>query len=127
MGLSRKSAMNKSSWVAGFLAGCAFLGAAMLLLSHLQLTSERMHAWLSSLPLALAGVAYTVLQIRLRPSPRTLARRLLLAGAFLLWAIDQLLPAGRAALVIGDVVISAFVLDLLWIIQGQGGGANSKR
>jgi hypothetical protein len=46
-------------------------------------------------------------------------RRLLLAGTFILWAIDQLLPSGRLAMVIGDAVVSAYVLDLFWIIQEQ--------
>jgi hypothetical protein len=86
---------------------------------HLQFTSARAHAWLSSLALVLAGVAYTVLQIRLKPNRRTLVRRLLLAGTFILWAIDQILPSGRLAMVIGDAVVSAYVLDLFWIIQEQ--------
>jgi hypothetical protein len=79
----------------------------------------RNHAWLSSLPLALAGAAYAVLQIRLRPNRRTLLKRVLLAGTFMLWAIDQLLPPGRLALLIGDAVVAAYVLDLFWIIQEQ--------
>jgi hypothetical protein len=118
-----KNTMNKRPSVAGFLARSALLCATLLLLSHLQLTSARVHAWLSSLPLALAGIAYAVLQIRLRPSGRTLVRRLLLAGTFILWAIDQLLSTGRLALAIGDVVVSAFVLDLLWITQEQEEGS----
>lgn len=119
--------MDKSPSVVGFLTKSALLCATLLLLSHLQFTSARVHAWLSSLPLALAGVAYTVLQIRLRPSRRTLVRRLLLAGTFILWAIDQLLPSGRLAMVIGDVVVSAFVLDLLWITQEQEEGDRADR
>ena len=111
--------MNRISSVVGFLAKCALLCSAVLLLSNLQFTSNRFHAWLGSLPLALAGVAYAVLQIRLRSSRRTLMRRLLLAGTFILWAIDQLLPSGRLAMVIGDAVVSAYVLDLFWIIQEQ--------
>jgi len=119
--------VDKSPSVVGLLAKCALLCATLLLLSHLQFTSALVHAWLSSLPLALAGIAYTVLQIRLRPSRRTLVRRLLLAGTFILWAIDQLLPSGRLAMVIGDVVVAAFVLDLSWITQEQeaGGRADS--
>jgi hypothetical protein len=70
--------------------------------------------------LALAGIAYGVLQISLRPPRRTLAKRLLLAASFIFWAIDQLLPSGRIATVIGDAVVSAYVLDLFWIIQEQG-------
>jgi hypothetical protein len=114
-----KRAMNKTSSVVGFLAKCALLFSVLLLFSNLQLTPARAHAWLSSCPLALAGAAYAVLQIRLKPSRRTLVRRLLLAGTFILWAIDQLLPSGRLAMAIGDAVVSAYVFDLFWIIQEQ--------
>ena len=111
--------MNKNSSVVGFLTKCALLCSTLLLLSNLQFTSTRAHAWLSSLPLALAGAAYAVLQIRLRPSRRTLLKRMLLAGTFILWAVDQLLPSGRLAMFIGDAVVAAYVLDLFWIIQEQ--------
>jgi hypothetical protein len=111
--------MNKTSSVAGLLAKCALLGSALLLLSNLLVTSAEAHAWLTSLPLALAGVAYALLQIRLRPDRRTLLKRLLLAAAFVLWAIDQFLPSGKLAILVGDIVVSAYVLDLFWIIQEQ--------
>jgi hypothetical protein len=118
--LSEKSrAMKKTLSAAGFLTNCSLLCSAVLLLSNLQFAPQRMHAWLSSLPLALAGAAYAVLQIRLRPGRWTLLKRLCLAGTFLLWAIDQVLPAGQLATVLGDVVVSAYVLDLFWIIQEQ--------
>jgi hypothetical protein len=111
--------MNKISPVVGLLAKCALLCSTLLLLSNLQLIPTWAHTWLGALPLALAGIAYAVLQIRLRPNRRTLVKRLVLAGTFILWAIDQLLPPGRLAVVIGDVVVSAYVLDLFWIIQEQ--------
>ena len=111
--------MNKTSSLVGFLTKCALLCSTLLLLSNLQFTPTRIHVWLSSLPLALAGAAYGVLQIRLRPDRSTLLKRLLLAGTFLLWAIDQLLPSGQLATVLGDLVVSAYVLDLFWIIQEQ--------
>jgi hypothetical protein len=118
--------MNKNATLVGYLTKGALLCSALLLLSHLRFKSEGVHVWLSSLALALAGVAYGVLQIRLKPSRRTLLRRLLLAGTFLLWAVDQILPSGRIATVVGDVVVSAFVLDLLWIIQEQEEGAEPR-
>jgi hypothetical protein len=111
--------MNKISPVVGFLTKFALLCSALLLLANLQFIPTWAHVRLGSLALALAGAAYAVLQIRLRPSRRTLLKRLLLAGTFILWAIDQLLPVGRLAMVIGDVVVSAYVLDLFWIIQEQ--------
>ena len=111
--------MNKTSPVVGFLAKCALLCATLLLLSNIQVTSTKAHAWLSSFALALAGVAYAILQIRLRPDRWTLAKRLFLAASFILWAIDQFLPSGRLAMFVGDAVVSAYVLDLFWIIQEQ--------
>jgi hypothetical protein len=111
--------MNKISPLVRLLSTCALLCSALLLLSNLQFLPAWTHAWLGSLPLALAGAAYALLQIRLRPNRRTLFKRLLLAGTFLLWAIDQLLPPGRFAMVLGDIVVAAYVLDLFWIIQEQ--------
>ena len=120
--------MNSTSPVVGFLAKCALLGSALLLLSNLLVTSAEAHAWLTSIPLGLAGVAYAVLQIRLRPDRWTLMKRLFLAAAFVLWAIDQFLPSGKLAIFAGDAVVSAYVLDLFWIIQEQRGihGGQSK-
>ena len=46
-------------------------------------------------------------------------KRLFLSAAFIFWAIDQWLPMGRLAMFIGDAVVSAYVLDLFWMIQEQ--------
>jgi hypothetical protein len=89
--------MNKSSPVIGFLAKGALLCAMVLLLSNLQVTWTKAHAWLAALPLALAGLAYAVLQIRLRPDRWTLLKRLFLAASFILWSVAQFLPSGRLA------------------------------
>jgi hypothetical protein len=114
------SATNRITPVVGVLAKCALICSALLLLSNLRFVSARANnAWLSSLPLALAGIAYAVLQIRLRPSRPTLLKRLLLAASFIFWAIDQLLPSGQMATLVGDAVVSAYVLDLFWMIQEQ--------
>lgn len=111
--------LNKISPVVAFLAACALFCSALLLLSNVRLTSTPVHTVLSSLPLALIGIAYAILQIRAKPDPATLAKRLLLAGTFVLWAVDQFLPPGRLATVVGDFVVSAYVIDLYWIIQEQ--------
>jgi len=104
--------LKKITPLAGFLAKCALVCSAALLLSNLPFTSTRAHnAWLSSLPLALGGIAYAVLQIRLRPDRVVLVKRLILAASFICWAIDQVLPAGPMATFIGDAVVSAYVLD----------------
>jgi hypothetical protein len=93
--------------------------AGVLLLSNLPLVSARAHTYVSSLPLAAAGIAYAILQLRARPPLGTLLKRLLLAATFMIWAVDQLLPAGKLATFVGDVVIGAYVLDLYWLVQEQ--------
>jgi len=93
--------------------------AGALLVSNLPFVPGGMHPYLSAAPLALAGIGYAALQIRLKPLRSTLLKRLLLAATFLLWAVDQLLPPGRMATVVGDVVVAAYVLDLYWLVQEQ--------
>jgi hypothetical protein len=118
--------------VAGFriVAVVAVLLAGVLLLSNLPFVPDGMHSYLSAAPLALAGIGYALLQIRLKPARSTLLKRLLLAATFITWAVDQLLPPGRVATVIGDMVIAAYVLDLYWLIEEQAAGSltyNSSR
>jgi hypothetical protein len=97
----------------------SLLLAAALLASNLPFVPLSLHLYLTALPLALAGAGYALLQILLKPPLATLLKRLLLASTFLLWAIDQLLPPGRGATFLGDVVIAAYVLDLYWLAQEQ--------
>jgi hypothetical protein len=103
----------------------ALIAAAALLLSDLAPVPSALHTSLSSLPLALAGIGYALLQFRLKPSRGKLFKRLLLAATFLVWAVDQLLPAGRLATFVGDAVIAAYVLDLFWLIEEQVSGATN--
>ncbi len=93
--------------------------AGILLLSNVHSTPDRLHAYLSSAPLAIAGIGYAILQLRSGARGGTLHKRLLLAATFVIWAVDQLLPSGRLATLIGDVVIAAYVLDLFWLSQEQ--------
>ena len=118
MRASEKTTVNKTVWVQ-ILMMIALAVAGILLLSNLSLLPAKVHGYLSSLPLAIAGIGYAILQLRLRPPRGTLLKRLLLAGTFVLWSVDQLMPAGRLAVFIGDAVITAYVLDLYWLIQEQ--------
>jgi hypothetical protein len=96
--------------------------AGVLLLSNIPSIPNRLHAYLSSIPLATAGIGYATLQWReLRGEPQRgkLFKRLLLAATFVIWAVDQLLPSGRLATIVGDVVIAAYVLDLSWLSEEQ--------
>jgi hypothetical protein len=100
------------------LGKCALLAAGVLLLTS-QFVPAEVHAYVSSVPLALAGLAYALLQIQLKPRGAILAKRLVLAGAFLLWSVVQILPSGPLAVFLGDTVIAAYVLDLFWVMQDQ--------
>lgn len=97
----------------------SLLFAIVLLLSNVSFVSSKLHNYLSSLPLALAGVGYFILQIQLRPDRETFLKRMLLALSFVVWAIVQLLAPGRIATFLGDLVIAAYVLDLAWIVEEQ--------
>ena len=70
------------------------------------------HGPVSALPLLLVGLAYLVLQLRLRPRPLELLKRVMLASAFILWGLDQLLPVGPLATTLGDIVIVLYIIDL---------------
>jgi hypothetical protein len=98
--------------------------AGVLLLSNIPSISNRLHAHLSSIPLATAGIGYAMLQLRARPQRGNLfsgqlLKRLLLAATFVIWAVDQLLPSGRLATLVGDAVIAAYVVDLSWLSEEQ--------
>jgi hypothetical protein len=97
----------------------ALISAIVLLAAAVKAVPDHLHAWISATPLALAGFGYAVLQFAVRPDRTTLLKRLLLAATFVAWAVDQLLPAGRVATILGDLVIAAYVLDLSWIIEEQ--------
>jgi hypothetical protein len=121
-----------SRWLARSLALLALLSSVALLcvgatpmLSNVPayLASASIRWWallktlpLSAFPLLLAGSAYLVLQVVLRPRPLELLKRLMLGSAFLLWGIVQLMPASDLATELGNVVIALYVVDLGLII-----------
>ena len=77
------------------------------------------HAEASALPLLLIGAAYVCLQPVVRLGVWELVKRLLLAIAFILWGMVQLLPASRTTAILGDLVIALFVVDLFWIVGSE--------
>ena len=113
-----RTRMQKTVWVRSLII-TALVFAAILLASDTSAVPAQLHAPLSALPLALAGIGYAVLQLYKRPPRGTLLKRLLLAATFVIWAVDQLLPSGRLAVFRGDAVIAAYVLDVYWLIQEQ--------
>jgi hypothetical protein len=56
------------------------------------------------------------LQAIVRPRPLELLKRVMLAAAFLLWGIVQLMAAGNLASELGNLVIALYVIDLGLII-----------
>ena len=114
--LSRiRQAIVLISWLLLVLAFCASLG---LLLDDLapRLLARLAHAPISAAPLLLIGSASLCFQIITRPKPLDLCKALLVSLAFLLWGIDQMLPAGWITTLIGDCVIVLYVVDLGWMI-----------
>jgi len=92
----------------------SLLGCAVLLLFDFfpALLPLLTHGPVSALPLLLIGIAYLALQVILRPAPLELLKRGMLASAFILWGIDQLLPMGPVATTLGDIVIVLYIIDL---------------
>ena len=75
------------------------------------------HAPVSAAPLILIGTAYLLMSALVRVSPLDLLKRVLLAAAFILWGVDQLMTPGPLARLIGDVVIALYVFDLALMIR----------
>ena len=92
----------------------SLLGCAVLLLFDFfpAILPLLTHGPVSALPLLLIGIAYLALQAILRPALLELLKRVMLASAFILWGIDQLLPTGPLATTIGDIVIVLYIIDL---------------
>jgi hypothetical protein len=76
------------------------------------------HAILGALPLAMIAVTYLVYQSVHRPPWRELAKAILLAAAFALWAANQLWPNSALATLWNDIAIALFILDVFLVIVG---------
>lgn len=100
------------TWVVVVLA----LVAGVALLTSNVFFTILPHAPVSAAPLLFIGTAYLGFQVLLRPKPLDLYKALIVSSAFILWGVDQLLPGGRVATTLGDVVITLYVLDLGWVI-----------
>ncbi len=77
------------------------------------------HAPISAAPLLLIGVSYLGFQVLIRPGLLDLLKALIVSSAFLLWGVDQLLPTGWFATLLGDVVIVLYVIDAGWMMADQ--------
>jgi hypothetical protein len=71
---------------------------------------------ISAAPLLLIGVSLLIVQAMLRPRWPELLKNMLLATAFILWGVVQLMHQSALSKRLGDVVIALYVLDLAWVI-----------
>ncbi len=92
-------------------------GGFLLLFMDLWPLPGVSHSWVSACPLVIVGLAYLSLQVLKRPNLLAWVKAVMVGGAFILWGIDQLLPAGSLATGIGDLVIFLYVFDLQWLIR----------
>jgi peptidoglycan/LPS O-acetylase OafA/YrhL len=74
---------------------------------------------ISAAPLLLIGASLLVFQAMLRPRGTELLKNLLLAGAFLLWGVVQLMEQSPLSKELGHVVIGLYVLELAWTILAR--------
>src|ERR1700676_450908 len=70
---------------------------------------------ISAAPLLLIGVSFLVVQLMLRPRWTELLKNVLLAAAFILWGVVQLLKKSALSERLGNIVIALYVLDLAWV------------
>lgn len=78
----------------------------------------RAHDLLGALPLALMAVTYLLYQALRRPRPAEFLKAILLAAAFLLWALNQFWPQGSSATLLNDLAIALFVFDIFLVVAG---------
>jgi len=105
----------------GLAMAAAFLTAAALLaLDAGRLARPEFAAhFKSAIPLICIGVSYAALQFTLPRSGVELCLGLAVSLAFVLWGVEQFIPAPRAAGMVDDVVVFLFVLDLSVVIRGK--------
>lgn len=105
----------------GIVIVLAFGSGAVLLANDLSrlIFTPFAHAPISALPLLLIGLASLGFQFVLRPNLLDLFKACIVSTAFLLWGIDQLLPAGWLATTVGDIVIVLYVIDLGWVMADR--------
>ena len=105
----------------GLVIVLAFGSGALLLFNDIPwpMIHPLAHAPISAVPLLLIGLASLGFQIVVRPKLLDLFKAFIVSAAFLLWGIDQLLPAGWGASMLGDVVIVLYVIDLGWMMADR--------
>ncbi len=81
------------------------------------------HDRLAAFSLALIAFSYLIYQAAHRPAWREWVKAILLAVAFLFWAVNQVWPNPRQAVVFNDLAIALFVLDVFLVMMGWPGAS----
>jgi hypothetical protein len=113
--------MTRSRWSLATLLGVLTLVSLAPLLvwdAAPGLFPAHAHDVLGAAPLTLIAVAYMVYQGMRRVPAMELAKAALSAVAFVLWALNQLLPDNPLATLFNDLAVAAFVLDVALVIFG---------
>ncbi len=76
------------------------------------------HEALAAFSLTMIALAYLVYQIAHRPAAMEFLKAMMLAVAFLFWAVNQLWPGLPQATLFNDIAIALFVLDVILVIVG---------
>jgi O-antigen ligase len=79
---------------------------------------DRSHDFLGAFPLATIAFAYLVYQSAHRPPFRELLKTIMLVAAFVFWAANQLWPDSPHAMLLNDIAIGLFVLDVFLVMIG---------
>jgi hypothetical protein len=74
---------------------------------------------ISAAPLLLIGISFLIFQPVLRPPGTILLKNAVLAAAFILWGVVQLMERNALSKRLGNVVIVLYVLDLAWVILAR--------
>ena len=109
-------------WIASIVFGTLTLATVALLLAWNvapQAFPRGAHALLGSAPLALIAVSFVLYTAARHPGRLELVKMVVLAAAFLFWAGNQLLPEHPHALLLNDLAIALFVLDVFLSIVGM--------
>jgi hypothetical protein len=103
-----------------FLGSLTLFAAGIVLLYDAwpRVISTKSHDILAASSLALIGAAYLIYQAAHRPPWREWAKALLLAFAFFFWAANQVWPDPHQAVILNDIAIALFVLDVFLVMVG---------
>jgi hypothetical protein len=101
----------------------AVVGAVLLCDAFPHMLAGKSHDILAAVSLASIAFAYLIYQAAHRPPWREWAKAIMLALAFLFWAANQVWPDPHQAVILNDLAIALFVLDVFLVMVGWPPGS----